>query len=283
MTPMITALVLLAAQPGWRPLLSEDLADWNVYLSYRHGSDYDGSVPRNADGTPIEPVGLNPPDQDVFVVETVNGESVLHVSGEVYGMAFTDEVFENYRLRMQVRWGEVVWPPREALLKDTGLLYHSVGEPGADYWRTWMRSQEFQIMEGHVGDYWTQAGSAFDLRGLPREGVMSPVASMRHGWVEIAEGSAAGNFAMRSHDAESPTGEWTQIELIVFGDRAVHVVNGEPVMVLKGSRYTAEDGEVRPLTSGRLQIQSEAAEVFFRRIEVMPIDAMPEAYVPLFE
>ena len=283
MPSLLTAFALLAADPVWRPLLTEDLSGWQVYLSYRHQPGYDGSAPADADGEPIEPMGLNPSGQDVFAVEMQDGEPVLRISGEVYGMAFTDEAFGNYRLRMQVRWGEAVWPPREAMLKDSGLLYHSVGEPGAEYWRTWMRSQEFQFMEGHFGDYWTQAGSAVDLRGLPREHIMSPVASLRHGWVEIAEGSPAGNYAMRSHDAESAAGAWTQIELIAFEDRAVHVVNGEPVMVLRGSRYTDEDGATRPLTSGRLQIQSEAAEVFVRRIEILPIDAIPDEYAPLFE
>jgi len=32
------------------------------------------------------------------------------------------------------------------------------------------------------------------------------------------------------------------------------------------------------MTGGKLQIQSEAAEVFYRNIEIRPIAAMPEQY-----
>lgn len=30
--------------------------------------------------------------------------------------------------------------------------------------RSWMLSQEFQIMEGHTGDFWSQATSAMDIK-----------------------------------------------------------------------------------------------------------------------
>jgi hypothetical protein len=36
------------------------------------------------------------------------------------------------------------------------------------------------------------------------------------------------------------------------------------------------------LTSGKIQLQSEAAEVFYRNIYIKPITAMPKAYEKLF-
>ena len=38
-----------------------------------------------------------------------------------------------------------------------------------------------------------------------------------------------------------------------------------------------------PMTGGKLQIQSEAAEVFYRDIEIRPIPAMPKEYEKYFE
>jgi hypothetical protein len=62
----------------------------------------------------------------------------------------------------------------------------------------------------------------------------------------------------------------------------VHVVNGNVVMALKNSRY--KDGDhFLPMTSGKLQLQSEAAEVFYRNIEIRPIPAMPEEYARYFD
>jgi hypothetical protein len=54
----------------------------------------------------------------------------------------------------------------------------------------------------------------------------------------------------------------------------VHVVNGRSVMVLTGLRQKTETGEA-PLTRGRLQFQSEGAEVFYRRIALRPIREIP--------
>jgi hypothetical protein len=45
-------------------------------------------------------------------------------------------------------------------------------------------------------------------------------------------------------------------------------------MVLTGLRHHVDGREV-PLTRGRIQFQSEAAEAFFRDIAIRPIDAIP--------
>ena len=37
------------------------------------------------------------------------------------------------------------------------------------------------------------------------------------------------------------------------------------------------------MTGGKLQIQSEAAEVFYRQIQIRPIPAMPAEYAQYFD
>jgi hypothetical protein len=163
------------------------------------------------------------------------------------------------------------------------VLYHSIGEAGAEYWRSWMLSQELQIMEGHVGDYWAQATSAVDIRAfLPEGNIMNPVASEKQPFIPIGSGSPHGGFCLRSEDHESPKGQWTQIDLLCFGDRSVHVVNGKVVMVLRSSRYT-DGGKVLPLTKGKLQIQSEAAEVYYKDVRIAKLREMPKEYAAYFE
>ena len=235
------------------------------------------------DGQPLAPVGYDTDPDGVFSVAMEGGEPVLRISGEVYGAVFTRREFADYHLRLEVRWGERVWPPREALLRDSGLLYHSTGEAGVDWWRSWMLAQEFQIMEGHTGDYWNIANSAADVRAFPPEGDIDPIASLRQPFRPFGTGSPLGGFCLRSADHESPDGEWTTIELIAVGDRAVHVVNGHVVMVLDDLRSVGDGGAETPMTGGRIQLQSEAAEVFFRGVEVRPLDRMPEAYAGYFE
>ena len=53
-------------------------------------------------------------------------------------------------------------------------------------------------------------------------------------------------------------------------------------MALKNLRYT-DKGEDKPLVEGRLQLQSEAGEVFYKGIEIRPLEQMPEKYVPYFQ
>jgi hypothetical protein len=80
-----------------------------------------------------------------------------------------------------------------------------------------------------------------------------------------------------AEDFEKPVGEWNKLDLYVVGDKAVHVVNGEPVMVLSRlSLVNQKTGKRTPLTKGRIQLQSEGAETMFRNIMVEPIRELPK-------
>ena len=85
-----------------------------------------------------------------------------------------------------------------------------------------------------------------------------------------------------SGDDEDRPGEWNTLELVCFQDRCVHIVNGKVVMALKNSRYQ-DGGKVVPMTVGKLQIQSEAAEVFYKDLEIRAIPAMPREFQQYFE
>jgi hypothetical protein len=237
----------------------------------------------DSNDTPLEPVGYDVDPAGVFSVIETNGQRTLRISGEIYGCLLTKNEFSNYRLKLKVRWGERKWDPRKDQLKDSGILYHSIGPNGVDYWRSWMLSQEFQIMEGHMGDYWAQANSAVDIRAFPPEGMMNSIASPREPFRAFGAGQSIAPFCLRSTDQESPAGEWTALELVCFDGRSLHVVNGHVVMVLRNSRYIDADGRAVPLTKGRIQLQSEAAEVFFTDIRIQALDTLPAEYAPYFD
>jgi hypothetical protein len=264
----------------WTNLLDKDLSQWESYLSYRHQTNYNGNVPLDAAGIAVKPIGYNKDESKVFSIVSEKGEPVLKVSGEIYGCIFTKKDYANYHLTLKVKWGEKKFDPRKEKLKDSGILYHSVGEAGAEYWRSWMLSQEFQIMEGHIGDYWSQATSAVDIRAFLPEGNMNSVANEKQPFLSFGKGNAEG-FCLRSENFESPAGEWTTLELITFEDKSLHIVNGHVVMVLRNSRYM-KDEKMLPLTKGKLQLQSEAAEVYYKDIRIKNIDAIPAEYAALF-
>jgi hypothetical protein len=264
----------------WTPLLDKDLSQWENYLSYRFKDGYNGKIPKDSLGNDIQPIGYNKDSSGVFSVLQEPGGLVLRISGEVYGCLFTRQSYENYHLRLQVKWGKDKYEPRINKLKDSGILYHSIGEAGAEYWRSWMLSQEFQVMEGHMGDFWCQANSAIDIRSFPSESVMNRVADEKQPFGTFKKGTDF--YCMRSGNYESPAGEWTTLELICYEGKSLHIVNGHVVMVLKDSRYTLPDQKEVPLTRGRIQLQSEAAEVFYRNIQIKPLSEMPKAYEKLF-
>lgn len=278
---LITLQTSFKPKPEWAPILQKDLSNWEVYLSYSHTKDYKGEVPRNESGGFIEPIGYNKDEKKVFSIVEEMGEPVLRVSGEVYGSVFTKQEYENYHLKLKVKWGNKKYEPRTDKLKDSGILYHSIGENGVDYWRAWKLSQEFQIMEGHMGDYWNIANSAIDIRAFLSEGQMNSVAAMNQPFLPFGTGSNRDGFCLRSENCESPKGEWTNVELICYQDKSLHIVNGHVVMVLQNSRYLA-NGKTTPLTKGKIQLQSEGAEVFFKDIQVKGIQKIPAEYEAFF-
>ncbi len=270
------------ATPGaWRELLDTKLSNFDVYLSY-HGNDIlgviQGTAKRQA-SKGLKPIGLNPRAQNVFTMIEQDGKPVLRISGEFYGCLQTKESFSNYHLKLETRWGEKKWVPRLDEPKDSGILYHSRGPFGVDYWKSWALSHEFQVIEHGLGEYWTQATSAMDIRALPKaEGEAAPRWDPSAPWMEF---SPPNNHALAGSDQDR-VGAWNRLELVCFEDDCVHIVNGLVVMALKNARY--RDGQKWvPMTGGKLQIQSEAAEVFYRDIEIRPIPAMPAELAKYFD
>ena len=136
-------------------------------------------------------------------------------------------------------------------------------------------------MEGHMGDYWNIANSAIDIRAYVSEGKMNSIANAKQSFLPFGEGSKDG-FCMRSENFENPIGEWTTLELICFEGKSLHIVNGHVVMVLKNSRYVDAGGNSIPLQKGKIQLQSEAAEVFYKDIQIKALKALPAEYSSLF-
>lgn len=289
-TLLLLGLALLLSScrqdEGWQSLLDSDLSHWRVYQSYQHTNDFRGRAPVDENGEKIPPIGYDKNLYDLFTVTEQAGEPVLRVSGQTYGCVISNQSYRNYHLRLQVKFGQKRWEPRLEKALDSGLLYHSVGDAGVDYWLSWMRSFEFQVMqsgttEGNSGDFWSIAGSKADIKiSRPDPEKRTYYYDPEGEWLTVGSRGVT-NFC-GTEDHNSPDGEWTTLELICYEGQSLHIVNGEVVMALKNLRYTAEGGDV-PLVEGRLQLQSEAGEVFYKGIEIRPLEQMPEEYVSYFE
>ncbi len=234
---------------------------------------------RDTNGTYLEVIGKNRDPLKVFTVEKVDGQPAIHVSGQGFGTITTTETFTNYHLRLQVKWGEQRWGSRANSVRDAGLLYFVHGEPGFRS-ETWPRSIEFQIQEHDFGDLYAIASQIT----VPARKEMQGTNRVFYFYDPNAEPTLflekkpVGNRCRRSVDAEKPRGEWNTLELICFNGDSIHIVNGQVVMRLHNAQRL--DGPTpEPLVSGAISLQTEGAELFYRNVEIQPIEKIPAEFV----
>lgn len=251
-------LATLTAQ--WTAMLDEKLTQWEIFMGVPQPS-VTGLPPgtHQAKGNQGAPLGLNNDPKQVFTVRMVEGEPVLHITGEIFGCVSSRASYSNYQFRAQFRWGEKKWAPRLEVARDSGILFHCTGPHGA-FWNVWKRCIEYQVCEKEIGKLYALAGTS------------ATVAPTFKGMFKKGQTPGLGY-------QEKPTGEWNDLEIYVLGDRSVHLLNGTVVNALsKLANKNKETGETTPLTAGQIQLQSEAAECAYRRVEIRGITELPEAY-----
>jgi hypothetical protein len=258
------------------PFNGRDLAGWDTFLGKPHETTEVPGLARGADGKYTEVIGVNRDPRGVFTVVQIDDAPAIRVSGEIYGRLITRTDYGDYHLRFQFRWGGKRWPPRPEQPRDTGCCYHSVGPHGASY-GFWMRSFEFQIQEGDVGDFHSLAGVIVDATATAIEPA-NPKSDLR-----FAPGApkivGTTRRVIKAATVERPLGEWNTLDLYCVGQTSVHVVNGRTQVVLSRLRQKVADIE-QPLTRGKVQLQSEAAEVFYRAVAIRPIREVPRGVMP---
>ncbi len=204
---------------------------------------------------------------EVFKVQ----DGLLYVSGEEFGCVTTHKEFEDYRLVVEFKWGNKTYAPREGKAMDSGVLLHSVGNDG-NFGGAWMNSIECQIIEGGTGDF-VVVGD-----GSPDFAISCPVEDKKQGgsYVFDPQGQLATIHKGRinwygrdpewkdekgfkgSRDIEKKTGKWNRLECIAQKDEIKIFLNGKLVN---------HAFDVKP-HKGKIQVQSEGAEIIFRKIEI---------------
>ena len=208
--------------------------------------------------------------EDPLHVFTVK-EGLLVISGDDFGAVTTKDEYSDYHLVTEWKWGGKTSAPREKASRDSGILLHCVGEDGAAGGQ-WMESQECQIIEGGCGDFIMVPGK--NKPSLTCEVRMEGGQPYyEKGGESITRDSGRYNWWGRDplwkdvlgyrgpRDVEAPTGEWNRMEVVCDGDTITNIVNG----------YVVNVGTKSSLTKGKLQFQSEGAEIIFRKIEIRPI------------
>ncbi|HUB34377.1 MAG TPA: DUF1080 domain-containing protein [Bryobacteraceae bacterium] len=196
--------------------------------------------------------GLNNDPEHVFTVE--NG--VIHVSGKEFGYFITRDEYADYYLSAEFKWGEGTYAPREGHARDSGILYHIVGDQ-----KVWPTSIELQIQEGATGDVWLTDGASLRSKTGEKKtgpaGKAVPIDRFGKGpWKDVT------GYRDPAGDIEKPHGEWNTVELVVQGDHIWQFVNG---------KLMNEGSEAYP-SRGKILFQSEGAEIYFRNIRMAPLE-----------
>jgi hypothetical protein len=204
---------------------------------------------------------------------------MIHLSGEGNGYVATEKEYRDYHLIVEYKWGQRTDGGK--YVRNSGVLLHATG-PDGGVGGAWPSCIECQLAQGCVGDL-------ILIRGKDAEGKEIPVAitaeteqapdGRRHRWKAGGEVKSfpptRGQFWWNKHDwefkelidtrgredVESPLGEWTRMECLCAGARITIKVNGQTV----NHCY-----DVYP-TAGRILLQTEGFEVYFRKFEIHPL------------
>lgn len=178
--------------------------------------------------------GKNNDPEKVFAVE----DGLLHISGKEFGYICTEKVYKNFHLVAEFKWGVKKYPPRDAdtTKRDNGICFY-IPENEKDF--VWPKSIEFQVQEGDVGDFWLIGNTTIKVNG---------VRSQPDSFVRVK----------KMWDAEMPNGQWNRIEIIANNGKISYIVNGKVV----------NKGEDPSEKQGKILVQSEGAEIYYRKIEI---------------
>lgn len=204
-------------------------------------------------------------------------EGILQILGKDFGGLLTRDEYANYEVRLEYAWGGKVWPPREKTARDSGLLVHCTGPDGAVA-KSWMTGLQCNMLEGATGDISITGPS-------PKHGFMAQAEERPAGkktgfyWKEGAPARAFGPGSRLlwfgrdpawenvlgfrgKHDVEKGVGQWNTLIVTMQGD----------TMTVRLNDVTLSRATNLGVTRGRLQIQSEGAEILFRKITLTPLD-----------
>ncbi len=160
-------------------------------------------------------------------------------------------------------------------------MLHCTGEDGSAAGGVWMKSIECQMIEGGTGDLIlvadrdnnspavtaTATQKEVGADGKKKEWYYEPgappqsISAGRIDWLYRDPLWKDVKGFRGSREAEKPHDQWNTLECVCDGDKITVRLNG----------LTVNAATKSTLTKGKILIQSEGAEVFFRKIDLKPL------------
>lgn len=232
---------------------------------------FDGKDLRTEFNSWLKKTGSKDPET-VFRLE----RGILRCGDEDLGYVATRQSYRDYHLSVEYRWGRR--NPTDKYVRNSGVLLHGIGPDGSQN-GVWMTSIECQLAQGCEGDL-------ILIPGKTAEGIPFP-ATITSNTIVAADGKtrwqqdgaktvyAGKQFWWSRHqpffqelidtrgenDVASALGEWTRVDAICHGAKITIKVNGTTV----NECYDANPA------AGKILLQAEGHEVFFRKLEIRPL------------
>ncbi|MBK1828063.1 3-keto-disaccharide hydrolase [Haloferula rosea] len=234
------------------------------WIELFNGKDLSGWTPKFAK----HPVGANP--FDTFRVE----DGILKVSYEdydkfdgQYGHLYSNLAYSRYRLRMEYRFaGTMMSDAPHYVNLNSGFMIHSQSPLSMGLNQSFPVSLEFQFL-------------ADEGKGKRATGnVCTPGTNL-----EI-DGKLVTQHIVQSTAPTFPADEWVSVEIEVRGhDEVIHRVNGKEVLRYQKPQLDPEHGVESAesllkagaplkLEFGHIALQAEGQPVWFRKIELQPLE-----------
>jgi len=226
---------------------------------------------KNFDGwyTFLPSTGKNNDPKKVFKME----DGMVHIldipesdEKQEFGYLSSEKEFSDCRIRVEFKWGVKRFNPNNENKRDSGLLYFFNGPD-----KIWPQSLEFQIQETDTGDLWLLDGTRVSTK---IEAQYLPIYVLSHAGPTYTPDRGR---IIKSGDFEERNA-WNTLELVLDGDQITQLVNGRAVMRAWDVKQRSADDPAHPyvpVTKGRIMLQAEGAEVWFRHLEMKPNPKKP--------
>ncbi|SKB59478.1 3-keto-disaccharide hydrolase [Maribacter arcticus] len=174
-----------------------------------------------------------------------------------FGELITEKEYKNYILTLEYKWGDKKFKPRHEAVRDAGVLFHAFEES-----IFWASGAECQIQEGDTGDLWL-----IGVRGSTKiDASNGHYAQKGKVFTKGKDPKKRYQSFARNWFWENITG-WNKIVIEVKGDKATFMVNGKLVNeVFDLGHYDEDSKEWKTLKKGKILLQAEGAEIYYRNI-----------------
>ncbi|HEX4177191.1 MAG TPA: DUF1080 domain-containing protein [Rhizomicrobium sp.] len=255
---LLALVVALPAQaaPGWMVLFNGKNLD-NFRIAY-------SSVP--VDGRPAGSMF----EVKNGMVHTYPGQQAGTPQPSAYFQ--TRDEYSNYVLHLEYKWGDKKFAPRMARLKDAGIVFHTY----QDVEHSWPHGIECQIEDSDVGDLWLISSQA-DVATKPASYQPKPDPLQDGAPYYAPDGQSQthgdhGKYVRIRHAADLEHPGWNSVDVVVRGDSAVYLVNGQVDMRITGMKKWDESAHSwTRLDRGKILFQAEFAEVYYRNIKIRAV------------